>query len=185
MRQTTHNTEHKTAGPLADAGPYTYDLPAVRDDVRLMDTARLAAEGGKHTTWIRPVAFFALFPGAQVVHEMFGLPTLHAYVAVYCLICILEYWDSPKPRQGFVSWTLKVIGVWLNGFVGFVSVPQSLRGLLPDELAFGLPAFLVMLVFYWLPFLKRDGVRPSPWRYFLVAAGLAILWAFLGPAIVK
>jgi len=80
---------------------------------------------------------------------------------------------------------LKVVGIFLNVYFALVTVPQSLRGLLPDSLAFGLPAFVILFGFYWVtPLIQYR--KPSPfWQWLLYAAGVAAFWAWAGPAAVR
>ena len=101
---------------------------------------------------------------------------------------ILCYWATPKPGQGFWRWTLKIVGLFLNCYIGFVTVPESLRGLLPETLAFGLPAFVISFaVLYWMPpLIRTNSNRKSPlWQLLLCAAAVAAIWARVGPGAVK
>ena len=93
-----------------------------------------------------------------------------------------------RPRQSFLSWTLKVVGLWLNLYVGFVSAPESLGGWLPRPLAYGLPAFVVLLIFAWAAPLKPDGfdTKKIPrWQWLLWAAVFAAFWGWAAPWDVK
>lgn len=172
------------AGPLADAGPYEYDLPVARgggqpapsgspanQDARLPRTGKLAG-----LFWI--VATYGL-------NEWSGWPLLNCYAAMYCVFTIFSYWDTPKPRQGFLRWTLKVVGIFLNFFIALVTMPQSLRGLLPDWWAFALPTFVCILIFHWVPPLTQNARSTPLWQWALRAAAFAALWGWAGPAVVK
>ena len=64
---------------------------------------------------------------------------------------------------------MKIVGLFLNCYIGFVIVPDSLRGLLPEPLAF-LPAFVILfVVFNWLPpLIQTNRNRKSPlWQVLL------------------
>jgi hypothetical protein len=189
MRQTTHAGTHNSAGPLADAGPYDYAPPVVHGGGQPLPAP--APVPAPRPAWKN---YGLALEGAIVIllavvvavefQDLSRLSFLHWYMTLYCAFTVLTYWKTPKPRQSFLSWTLRVIGIFLNFFVALVTVPQSLRGLLPDSLAFGLPAFVIMLIFHWVPPLIESKKPPPPlWRRLLSAAIFAAFWAWMTPGI--
>jgi hypothetical protein len=185
MRQTTSADTHHSTGPLSGAGPYEYDLPVAQSGAG--QPAPVRRPGWKDGFSWKSV-FVIIFGNmaAQSLSEWSGLSPLHTYTILYCLIIISVYWDMPKPRPSFLRWTLKVVGIFLNLFIALVTVPRSLRGLLPDSLASALPAFAFFLVLYWVPPLTHlNRKRPPLWQWLLWAAVFATFWGWLGPLVVK
>ena len=185
MRQTTSADTHHSTGPLSGAGPYEYDLPVARGVVG--QPAPVRRPGWKEGfSWKSVLVIMFGNIAAQSLSEWSGLPLLHTYTILYCLIIISVYWDMPKPRPGFLQWTLKVVGIFLNLFIALVTVPRSLRGLLPDSLASALPAFAFFLVLYWVsPLTHLNRKTPPLWQWLLWAAVFATFWGWLGPLVVK
>ena len=184
MRQTTQTGTHQTAGPLADAGPYDYDLPVARDAGPPAHAPRPARRAGG-LSWMSVCAIAFVSIATQVLHDWSGLPRLHCQMILYCVAFIFMYWDTPRPKQGFLTWTLQVVGIFLNAFVALVTVPQSLRGLLPDSLAFSLPVFFVILIFYWVSPMIQSGRAGTLRTWLLCAAGFAAFWGWLGPTLIR
>lgn len=184
MRQTTDVKDQNPAAPLLDAGLYDYDLPVTR-----------AAGPPPHP---RPVwrgvgpsiaeglGIFVINFGAQYLHAWGGWRLLHCYMLVGMPFVVLKYWSGPRPQQNFPRWFLKVVGIGLNCYVGFVTVPESLRGLLPETLAFGLPAFLTTAAFYFVAPVRPDTGKKVPlWQWLLVAGWAAAVWVWFGPNLIK
>lgn len=184
MRQTTRTRDQNAAGPFADAGPYAYDLPAVSDGGRPAPAPRRAWKYAG-LSWKAGLVIFFVTIGSRLLNDLTGLPRLHCYMFLYCLATVFGYWDTPGPRRGFLPWALKVIGIFLNLFIALVTVPQSLRGLLPDSLAFGLPPFLFLLVFYWVPPLLQEKRTAPFWQWLLASACFAAFWGWGGPGFIK
>lgn len=183
MQQTTHDKNRNQTGPPAGAWPYDYDQPVVYGAGQPAPVPRPTWKSGMSLKGFLTILFVSI--GAPAFRDWSGWSQLTCYTLLYCVATILMYWETPKPRQGFLLWTLKVVGIFLNLYVALVSVPQSLRGLLPDWLAFGLPAFLFMLAFYWVPPLMPVNKLPTLWKWLLWAAGFAAFWAWFGPAAVR
>jgi hypothetical protein len=187
MQQKTRVREHNSAGTPADAVPYTYDLPVVSGGGQPEHAPRPARPD---TGWSVGglLGLVLLNVVARAFADLSPLPKLQSYALVSAFTMILCYWATPKPRQGFWQWTLKIVGLILNFYIGFVTVPGSLRGLLPAPLAFGLPAFVILfVVLYWMPPLVQTySNRKSPlWQLLLCAAAIAALWGWVGPGAVK
>ena len=181
MRQTTHASKHNSTGPLSDAGPYDYDLPLVKGGAAQPAPASRPARKAHGHAWPGTLVTILATVGAMVLNQSSGWPLLHCYFIAYCVSTVFSYWDTPQPRQGFLRWTLKVVGLFLNFFVALVTVPRSLRGLLPDSLALALPTFAFLVIFYWVPPLVPLNGRTHPlWRWLLLAAGFAAFWGWLG-----
>ena len=183
MQQTTHAGTHNPKAPPADTGPYSYDLPVVHGGVGQPAPVSQPAPkaGGRWWTSTLAIAFASI--AAPILHDLSGWPRLHCYVLLYCLTTVLSYWDTPQPREGFLRWTLKVVGLFLNFFFALVSVPQSLLGLLPDSLAFALPAFAIFIIFYWVPPLIQNRKTPPLWQWLLWSAAFAAFWGWAGPSL--
>lgn len=184
MRQTTRADTHKSTGPLSGTGPYEYDLPVARDGV--VQPAPVKRPG-----WMDGFSWKSVFVvifgnmAARAFSEWSGLPPLHIFAILYCLAVISVYWDMPKPRPGFLRWTLKAVGIFLNLFIALVTVPRSLQGLLPDALAFALPAFVFMLVFYLVPPLMQNRRTTPFWQWLLWTLAFTAFWAWVGPYVVR
>lgn len=184
MQQTTHDKNRNQTGPLSDAGPYDYDLPVVSGVGPPAPAPRPTWKSGLSLKGFLAIGFVTV--GAQVLRDWSGWSQLQCYTLLYCVAVIFMYWDTPKPRQGFLSWSLKVVGIFLNCYVGLVTVPESLRGLLPEPLAFGLPAFLIMAFLYCaLPVRPDTGKKAPLWQWLLCATAFAVIWGWVGPSFVK
>lgn len=111
---------------------------------------------------------------------------IQCYLLLYGSASILGYWWKPKPGPGFLPWALKMVGIWLNCYVGLVTVPESLRGLLPEPLAFGLPAFFITALLYCvIPVRPDTGKRLPLWQWLLWATAAAAIWEWFGPSLVR
>lgn len=186
MQQTTSGVDQKATGPLANAGPYTYDLPLRHDPGPPTHLPRPVQKSYKWS-WKSSGLIILLNFAAQALHDGSRLTAFESYVAVYGVFTIFGYWVGERPKQSFLSWTLKVIGIWLNCYVGLVTVPASLHGILSEPLAYGLPAFLVALAFYWVPPLKATHANRAPefWHWLLGAAAAAVFWGWVGATLVR
>lgn len=184
MQQTTHDRNRNQTGPLADAGPYDYDLPVVSGVGPPAPAPRRASLSSGFDWKSLLVTLFATI-GARALRDWSGWSQLYCYTIIGCVVTVFIYWDTSKPRRGFLPWTLKVVGIYLNLYVALVTVPQSLRGPLPDALAFGLPAFLFMLAFHWVPPLVWTGKTHTLRKWLLWSLAFAAFWACLGPSAVK
>lgn len=183
MQQTTRTTTHNSKGPLADAGPYTYDLPVAQGGGQPLPVPQpRPVRKAFDWSWAVTILFVSFF--AQPLHDWSGW----RLIACYMLLCgtgsILSYWSKPKPRPSFLPWALKVVGIWLNCYIGLVTVPLSLGGLLPAPLAFGLPAFVVVLALYLVLPLRPDTGKKMPlWQWLLWSLAAAVCWGLLAPGI--
>lgn len=184
MRQTTRADTHNSTGPLSGTGPYEYDLPVARDGAG--QPAPVKRLGWKNSFSWRGV-FIVIFGNmaARAFIGWSGLSPVYSFAILYCLVVISVYWDIPKPRPGFVRWTLKVVGIFLNLFIALVTVPRSLHGLLPESLAFALPAFVCMLIFYRVSPLMQTSRTTPLWQWLLWALAFAAVWAWVGPYAVR
>lgn len=191
MRQTTHAGTHNSAGPLADAGPYVYDLPVAQGGGQPLPATATAP--APRTAWesagwslAECLAIFFISLGASSLKEWSGWSYLQCYAVLYAAFTILTYWSRPRPRPkgSFPRWALKMVGIWLNCYVGLVTVPASLRGLIPEPLAFGLPAFVIVAILYCVAPVRQDtGTKWPFWQWLLVAGFAAVCWASLGPSL--
>lgn len=185
MQQTTQVKNRAQTGTPADTGPYDYDLPVVGGIGQPVHVPR-PASWRSGLGWKSVLSIFAATTGAQMLRDMSGWSMLQSYMLMYCVVTVFMYWDTPKPRRGFLPWTLKVVGIFLNAYVVLVTVPMSLRGLLPDWLAFGLPAFAFLMVFYWMPpLLRLNQKTPALWQWLLWAAAFSAFWGWFGPVTVR
>lgn len=188
MRQTTRVMDRDTEGPLADAGPYAYGPPATLDGARPAPAPQPAPRAaGAFLGWSWEIFWLLLLMNisARALHDLSPLTRPQSFVLAYGLGTILAYWRTPKPREGFLRWTLKVVGLFLNFYFGLVSVPESLRGVLPDAWAFGLPAFGFLLALHIVPPLLKVGRDYPFWQWLLFSAALAALWGWAGPGFVR
>ena len=179
MQRTTDTRGQQAAGTPADAWPYDHGPPVV-------------SGGGQPAHLPRPVptenqwpwrSFWALLLlkfAAEALDEWSRLTLLGSFVMVYGAATVFGYWVGERPRQSFPSWALKVVGIGLNCYVGLATVPLSLRVLLPGPLAFGLPAFIVALLYYWVPPMKAAGRTTPLWQWLLWAATFAVFWGWWG-----
>src|ERR1044071_329620 len=126
MRQKTHAGTHNSTGPLSDAGPYEYDLPAARGGVGQPAPASQPVSKDSGRSWKSTLFVVLAAVGAAELEELSGLRLIYCYAILYCIVIVLSYWDQPKPRQGFLRWTLEVVGLFINFFIALVAVPQSL-----------------------------------------------------------
>jgi hypothetical protein len=185
MQRTAHTKDSKSAGPLADAGTYTYDLPVTYGVGQLSHMPR-PVQKSTRSAWVTSGILVLLNFSSQWLHGWSGWGLLHCYLLLYGAASILSYWTKAKPRPKFLPWTLKVVGIWLNCYIGLVTVPESLRSLLPEPLAFGLPAFFVTLALYSVMPVKPDtGKKWSLWQWLLWAMAAAAYWGSFGPSLVK
>jgi hypothetical protein len=182
MQQTTQTGTQQTTGTPADAGPYDYDLPVMHGGG---PPSHLPRPARYQWSWKTVGAFILLNIAAHALHDWSSLTELQSFVVVGLFATVFGYWVGERPKQSFLSWTLKVVGIWLNCYVGFVTVPVSLRGLISEPLAFGLPAFFVTLIFYWITPLKHKNKALRLWQWLLYAAGVAAFWGWMGPTLVK
>lgn len=169
-----------SAGTAADAGPNACGPPVVRDGVQPAPVSQTAPTAGGFDG-LRVWVFLLLVIGGNALEHVGRLPAAYVYLIVGFAGLMLFYWETPRPRQSFLRWTLKVVGVCLNLFVALVTVPQLLRALLPDSLAFGLPAFFIVLVFYWVPPLTQNKRACPFWLWLLLGAGFAAFWGWAAP----
>lgn len=189
MRPTTQANSRSSTGPLADAGPYDYDLPVARGAGQPAPAPQPAPPPAWQSTGVsiaQCLGIFLMSFGARFLQEWSGWRLLHCYMVFYAGITLLGYWSKPRSKQGFARWVLKMVGIWLNCYVGFVTVPVSLRGTLPDALAFGLPAFCITALLYNVtPVRPYTGKKWPLWQWLLWSAGAAVFWSFLGPTVVR
>jgi hypothetical protein len=183
MPRTTRTSTHHPAGPLADAGPYDYDLPATRaagpPPVAPRPVWKKVGLSVAETAWL-----FVILFGTPYISNLTGWRLFECYIILFGVYPALKY--RPQPGENFARWVLKAVGMWLNCYVGFVTVPESLRGLLPESLAFGLPAFIVTAALYYVAPVKPDTGKKWPFRqWLLVAAWAATVWAWMGPNFIK
>lgn len=183
MQQTTRVRNPQQVEPQADAGPYTHDLPVTHGGGQPVHVPRRARQDFKGS-W-KWGSLIILNFAAHALHDESRLTQLESYAVVYGIATVFMYWVGERPKQSFLSWTLKVVGIWLNCYVWFVTMPESLRGLIPEPLAFGLPAFVVTLIFYWGPSLGRNSRTCPFWQWLLCAAAFAAFWGWMGPALIK
>jgi hypothetical protein len=180
MRQTTHAKTGKKAAAHAD--PFAYDLP-------LTHHGHPVPAPPAPTNSQIPEAWGKILFAANLLLLLFVRPGGRSFIYYYAALCaaamVASYWQGERPKQSFVSWTLKVVGIWLNLYVAFVTVPVSLRGLLPEEYAFGLPAFVMTLVYYWVRPAKPSDTPYPLWRWVAYAALVAIFWGLNGAALIK
>ncbi|MBV9928927.1 MAG: hypothetical protein JOZ96_28200 [Acidobacteria bacterium] len=189
MQQPTHTTAtQRPAGPLDGAGPYDYDLPAARAGAQPVPVP------APRPKWKR--ASFKLADAIAILFISFSVPWLKGatgwrlitcYAFLYAGYTFLTYWTrpDPKPKEGFVRWALKMLGLWLNGYFALVTVPEALDGLLPEWLAFALPAFLLTYALYYVTPVRRDtGLKWPLWQWLVLAAWVAVAWAWLGPSFI-
>ena len=185
MRQKTQAITRNAAGPLADAGPYDYDLPVARGGGQPLPAPRPAWKS-TGWSWAECMSLFFISFGASFLQNLSGWRTLHCYMILYAASTVLWYWSGPRPRQSFPRWALKVVGIWLNCYVGLVTVPESLSALIPEPLAFGLPAFVLTAVLYCVLPVRPDTGKKFPlWRWLLFAGCAAVFWSATGPSLLK
>jgi hypothetical protein len=118
---------------------------------------------------------------AQALNGAGLMRLLPAYILAYGVLAVVELRIPPRSPQSFVSCVLRIAGVCLNLYVGLVSLPAALRESLLAPLAHGLPAFLVALIFYWVPPFYPAGRRQEFWKWAIGAVVFAVLWGGFGP----
>ncbi len=182
MRQTTHAKKGGRAPTHAD--PYAYDLPLTHHG-RPVSEPRPAPPDSQQT-WLPNAVLSAVAVLMPLFMEESRRPLfVYLCVAAYGVAMVLSYWQGARPKQSFLSWTLKVVGICLNFYVAFVTVPLSLRGVVPEWLAFGLPAFVATLVWYWVRPLRPSDKTYTLWHWLLYSAWSAAGWAWAGPFFLK
>ena len=124
MQQTTRVRDSNSAGTPADSGPYAYDPPVV-SGVVVGPPAHAPRPARPGTGWSVEgvVGLILLNVVARSFADLSPLPKLESYALVSAFTMTLCYWATPKPRQGFWRWTLKIVGLFLNCYIGFVTVP--------------------------------------------------------------
>jgi hypothetical protein len=180
MRGTTHARTQNHAGPPADAGPYGYDLPVARGGAQPLPASRPAGQGASMSA-TEGLVSFALSFGLLFIRYPSGL--LFVRYSLLACAALVVVRNLPRRGEGFPRWALKIGGVLLNCYVGFLTVPALLRGALPEPLAFGLPAFLVTAALYCASPVNPSKGREWSLRQWLLWAGLvATGWGFIGPS---
>ncbi len=185
MRQTTHAGGRKQTAPQAGPDPYAYDLPLMQQMQPAPAPAPQPAPTNPLQSWLTGAASFGLLLLFIFRDDVGRWWFVYSYAAIYAFSTIVSYWQGERPKQSFLSWTLRVVGIWLNLYVGLVTVPASLRGSVPDWLAFGLPAFVMTLVYQRALPLKPSDKTYTLRQQLLYAAWLAAVWAWAGPVFLK
>jgi hypothetical protein len=164
----------------ADAGPYDYDLPVARGGGQPPPASRPAGQGASMSA-AEGLVSFALSFGLLFIRYPTGLLFIQ-YSLMACAALVVVR-NLPRQGESFLRWVLKIAGVLLNCYVGFMTVPALLRGPLPEPLACGLPAFLVTAALYCAAPVNPGTGREWPLRQWLLWAGLvATVWGFIGPS---
>lgn len=117
---------------------------------------------------------------AKALNEAGGVRLASAYLICSGAASLVEYWVPPRPPRSFWSFALRAAGVVLNLYVGLVALPDSLLKSLPTPLAYGLPAFIVSLIFYWTPPLYPMGSKLTFRKWVMMSAAVAAWWAWVG-----
>lgn len=181
MQQTPHHHRRKTERPPLDIPLHEHDLPVLHDSrPRISPPPPPTAQTG--TDWQTTVLFLLPPLVGMPLDGIHPFSMVQVCAVMYGLVGILWYWVAPRPPQSFLSWILKIIGVWLNFYVALVTIPQLLRVHLPEQLAFTLPALVGLLIFAWLPPLKPNYPQTSRWQQVLSALTLAYFWGTIGPS---
>ena len=179
MREQTFKSEGRLdetrpyAGSVATAPPPGQVISADELEEQLEQQYEHKVNGW---SWRNTLTLLLVIVGANAIRDAGWMRLLPAYMVCYGVVTIVEYWIPPRPPQSFVSWALKVVGVILNLYVGLVTLPASLKNSLPTPLAYGLPAFVVFLIFYWVPPLYPIKRKNALWKWVIGAAAFAALW---------
>lgn len=120
------------------------------------------------------------FVAAQGISEAGWMRGTSAYLTCFGAASLIEYWVPPRPPRSFLSFALRTAGVLLNLYVGLVALPESLRKSLPTPLAYGLPVFIVFLIFYWTPSVYPVGKKHTFWKWVMISAAAAAWWSWVG-----
>lgn len=117
---------------------------------------------------------------ANFIKDAGWMRLLPAYMVCYAAATLIEYWFPPRPPERFLPWALKVVGIFLNFYVGLVTLPALLRNSLPTPLAHGLPVFAFCLVIYYVPPLYPVKRKTALWKWVVGSAAFAALWGLVG-----
>jgi amino acid transporter len=122
---------------------------------------------------------FALSVGLLFIRYPSGMRFVQYSVLAFAALVVVR--NLPRQRESLLRWALKIVGVLLNCYVGFMTVPALLRDLLPELLAFGLPAFLVTAALYCAaPVNPGTGREWTLWQWLLWAGWVAAVWVLWG-----
>ena len=185
MRPTTHAGKQRRAGRQADPDPYAYDIPLMQQMQPAPAPAPQPAATNTIQSWLTGLGSSALLMMFIFREDVGQWWYVYFYAAICAFSTIAGYWQGERPKQSFLSWTLRVVGLWLNLYVGLVTVPVSLRGSAPDWLTFGLPAFVMALVYQWAVPLKPNDTKYTLQQRLMYAVWAAAVWAWAGPIFTK
>lgn len=130
--------------------------------------------------WAMSLLAILVIMAAKAISGAGWMGLVSAYLLCFGAASLVEYWVPPRPPRSFLSYALKMAGILINLYVGLVALPESLRKSLPAPLAYGLPAFIVFLIFYWAPPIYPIGKKITFWKWLMISAAAAAWWAWVG-----
>lgn len=118
---------------------------------------------------------------AQGLNGAGVLPLFQAYMLAYAVAAVIEYWIPPRPPSSFAKWVLKIAVTCINIYAGLQAIPKALSHFLWPPLAYGLPAFSLFLIIYWVPPLYPMKRKDKFKVWILASLGFALFWGWVGP----
>lgn len=117
---------------------------------------------------------------ANVFKDLGWLPYLVGFSLAYAVALLIEYWIPPKPPVSFLAWAGRILVYFVLILLGLWALPSLLSRWLWPPLAYGLPAFVSIVLIYWLPPIYPSKGKNDFWQWILYSLGAGLLFAILG-----
>ena len=88
---------------------------------------------------------------ADVAQSYGWLPYFPAFILIYAVAYLIDYWIPPRPPENFFVWMVKVILLMGYMLLGVWLAPRLLSRWIWIPLAYGIPVLLLALSTYWIP----------------------------------
>jgi hypothetical protein len=113
-------------------------------------TEEVSREDGKTQEWILQMAI-TLFLGFGLwllIHSWLGMPPAEAFLVAGVLAAIAVYWIPPRPREGYLRWSLENLFFIVGFYLAFWKIPALLHLWIPYAVGLGLSLFVFFSMVY-------------------------------------
>ena len=142
----------------------------------LQQPDRVKVSSNRSAAWITIIGTL----GANVLRHGEIVPFPYEYMVSYTVAFLIGYWIPPKPAQSFRHYAGRTLSIVSILHAGLWAAPQMLNRFLWTPLAYGLPAFALMIWAYWVKPLDPTNTKQNKfWVHLLIAAALAIVYTWV------